>query len=75
MTMKNMAYWMAKNGNSPAKASPYKAGALAAVQGVEKGVKAVEGIKKTVGNLTGSNQLKNAMNAPIAKDADGAKTD
>ena len=70
--VKNMAYWNDKNGP----ASALKAGGLvAAAGGVEKVAKSAENIKKSVGNITGSNQLKNAMNAPISKDADGAKTD
>ena len=72
MTMKNMAYWMAKNGNAPKKSSPAKAGgALAAVQGVEKGVKSVKGIKDTVDSLTGKTAMTDAMNAPISTTASG----
>ena len=57
---------------APSKAA---AGLVAAAGGVEKVAKSAENIKKSVGNLTGQNQLKNALDAPISKDASGTKED
>ena len=56
---------------TPVKSSPYKAGALAAAQGVEKGVKAVKGIKDTVDSMTGKTAMTDAMNAPVSATASG----
>ena len=51
--------------------SPAKTGALAAIQGVEKGAKSLKGIKDTADSLTGKTALSDAMNAPISTTASG----